>query len=324
MWPLVDHLKKRGVKVQFGTRAYDLDFRTEGETRTVTAIRANIDGKDDVIIVGANDVVFALTGSMTEGTAYGDMNTTPVLERGQHEPGDTSDWALWKNLAKKFLVFGKPEKFYGDTAKSMWESVTLTCKPSPFVEKLKELSVNDPYSGRTVTGGIITFTDSNWVLSVTSNRQPHFPDQPDDVLVVWVYALLMDKAGNSIKKPMPACTLRQTQAAGTDDVNAMLIVAATNSDTVCPHGSAGTNWCRPDSGCDDGRCNWPTHDNSASISGAPCTINAVGTYDRVGILRFEGHGGGKRDESTSNKQQWTHSRLPFFNAIDDERIRQRR
>lgn len=207
--PLVDHLQKQGVKVQFGTRAYDLDFRTEGETRTVTAIRANIDGKDEVIALGPNDVVFALTGSMTEGTAYGDMETAPVLERGRREPGDTSDWALWKNLAKKSPIFGKPEKFYGDTEKSMWESVTLTCKPSPLVEKLKELSVNDPYSGRTVTGGIITFTDSNWVLSVTCNRQPHFPDQPGDVLVVWVYALLMDKEGNYVKKPMPACTGRE-------------------------------------------------------------------------------------------------------------------
>lgn len=66
----------------------------------------------------------------------------------------------------------------------MGESVTLTCKPSPLVERLKEWAVNDPYSGKTVTGGIITFTDWNWVLSVTCNRQPHFPEQPKDVLVL--------------------------------------------------------------------------------------------------------------------------------------------
>ncbi|KAA0968233.1 oleate hydratase [Aureimonas fodinaquatilis] len=207
--PLVDHLKKQGVKVQFDTRAYDLDMAVEGAAHTVTAIRTKIGEKDEVIAVGPNDVVFALTGSMTEGTAYGDMETAPVLQRGQHEPGETSDWALWKNLAKKSPVFGNPQKFYGDIDQSMWESVTLTCKPSPFVEKLKELSVNDPYSGKSVTGGIITFTDSNWVLSFTCNRQPHFPDQPGDVLVVWVYALLMDKQGNYVKKPMPACTGRE-------------------------------------------------------------------------------------------------------------------
>lgn len=207
--PLVAHLQEKGVKVQFDTRAYDLDLSAEEGAFTVTGIKAKVDGKDETIKIGAKDLVFALTGSMTEGTAYGDMDTAPVLERGRHDPGDNSDWALWKNLAKKSSVFGKPEKFYGDIDKSMWESVTLTCRPSPFVDKLKELSVNDPYSGKTVTGGIITFTDSNWVLSFTCNRQPHFPDQPDDVLVVWVYALLMDKDGNYVKKPMPACTGRE-------------------------------------------------------------------------------------------------------------------
>lgn len=86
---------------------------------------------------------------------------------------------------------------------STWESATLTCKPSPLTEKLKELSVNDPYSGMTATGGIVTITDSAWLMSLTLNRQPHFPDQPDDVIVPWVYALLMDKPGDYVKKPIP-------------------------------------------------------------------------------------------------------------------------
>jgi oleate hydratase len=207
--PLVDHLKKKGVKVQFASRAYDLEMKEAGDNRTVTGIRAKVKGEDRLIRVDEKDVVFAITGSMTEGTAYGDMDHAPVLERGRHDPGDESDWALWKNLAKTSPIFGKPEKFYGDIDKSMWESVTITCKPSPLVDRLKELSVNDPYSGKTVTGGVITFTDSNWVLSVTCNRQPHFPGQPKDVLVLWAYALLMDEGGNRVKKPMPACTGRE-------------------------------------------------------------------------------------------------------------------
>ena len=210
--PLVAHLKKYGVKIRFATRAYDLDMRTDGDMLTVTGIRTKVKGEDETIAVADKDVVFALTGSMTEGTAYGDMESAPVLERGRHDPGDDSDWALWRNLATKSAIFGKPAKFCGDIDKSMWESVTITCKPSPLVDRLKELSVNDPYSGKTVTGGIITFTDSSWVLSVTCNRQPHFPDQPKDVLVLWAYALLMDKDGDFVKKPMPACTGREILA----------------------------------------------------------------------------------------------------------------
>jgi len=210
--PLVKMLREQGVQVTFGTRVYDLEMRVEGETRTVTGLRCRVDGNDTLLPVAQGDLVFALTGSMTEGTAYGDMDTVPVLKRPRETPGQDSDWALWHNLAAQSPIFGKPAKFHGDIDRSMWESATLTCRPSPLVDKIKALSVNDPYSGRTVTGGVITFTDSNWVLSFTVNRQPHFVDQPKDVLVVWVYALLMDQNGNHVAKPMPACTGREILA----------------------------------------------------------------------------------------------------------------
>lgn len=68
------------------------------------------------------------------------------------------------------------------------------------------MAVHDPYSGKVATGGIITFTDSSWLLSFTCNRQPHFPSQPKDVVVIWLYDLFMDRNGDYVKKPMPACT----------------------------------------------------------------------------------------------------------------------
>ena len=204
--PLANLLRDKGVNFQFASRVNDLDITFTGNKKTVTGIHATIKGQAQHINVASDDLVYALTGSMTEHTAYGDMQNVPELNCEKHDPGENSGWNLWKNLAKKSAVFGKPEKFYGDIDKSMWESATLTCKPSPLIDKLKTLSVNDPYSGRTVTGGIITFTDSNWLLSVTCNRQPHFPDQPDDTLVLWVYGLLMDKQGNRIVKTMPQCS----------------------------------------------------------------------------------------------------------------------
>jgi oleate hydratase len=208
--PLADFLRDKGVTFQFNTRVNDLDLSLSGDKKTVTGIQAEAtnNGKTETqrINVGLGDIVFTLTGSMTEHTAYGDMDTVPELGCGRHDPGEHSGWSLWKNLAKKSPAFGKPEKFYGDVEKSIWESATLTCKPSPLIDKLKALSVNDPHSGRAVTGGIITITDSNWLLSVTCNRQPHFLDQPDDTLVLWVYGLLMDKQGNRIQKTMAQCT----------------------------------------------------------------------------------------------------------------------
>lgn len=207
--PLTRMLTAQGVRIVTDVRVHELDLRSSNGNESVTGLIVSRNGQRQRIDVAERDLVFALTGSMTEGTAYGDMDTAPVLERGQHEPGEDSDWTLWINLAKHSSRFGRPEKFFGDTSRSMWESATLTCRPSPLVEKIKTLSVNDPYSGRTVTGGVITITDSNWLMSFTVNRQPHFPDQPDDVLVVWVYALLMDQPGDRVSKTMPECTGRE-------------------------------------------------------------------------------------------------------------------
>jgi len=210
--PLIRHLRKHGVQVRFGTRVHDIAFEGLDGQRTVTALlTAGTDGEGR-IEVDARDIVIALTGSMTEDTAYGDMDTVPVLKTRSGEPAPDSGWTLWRNLAKQSPVFGRPQKFYGDISRSMWESATVTCRPSPLLDRMAELSVNPPTSGRTVTGGIITFTDSNWVLSVTINRQPHFPGQPQDTVVMWVYALLMDQPGNLVKKSMPECTGREILA----------------------------------------------------------------------------------------------------------------
>ncbi|MGM0434838.1 MAG: oleate hydratase [Pseudomonadota bacterium] len=203
--PLTEWLKAQGVKIQYDTIVPDLEMENSGGGRTVTGIKCRTSDGEATISVGERDLVFVTTGSMTEDTAYGDDQTVPQL-RDMNEPSPGSGWELWKNLAQQSEVFGRPEKFCGDIASSMWESVTLTCWPSPLMDKLKELSVNDPYSGFTVTGGVITFTDSSWLMSFTCNRQPHFLDQPDDVIVLWAYSLLMDKPGDYVKKTMADCT----------------------------------------------------------------------------------------------------------------------
>lgn len=206
--PLRNHLTALGVNIQFDTIVTDLDIN-EDASKTVTNIIATQNGTDINIPIRQDDFVIVTTGSMTEDTRYGDSNTAPNLgfERSSNNAiGQSQGWQIWNNLAKKSPIFGNPTKFNSHVDKSSWMSATLTCKPSALVDKLKTLSVNDPYSGKTVTGGIITITDSNWLMSFTCNRQPHFPNQPSDTLVVWVYALFMDKTGNVVHKTMPKCT----------------------------------------------------------------------------------------------------------------------
>ncbi|MEH6648266.1 oleate hydratase [Sulfitobacter sp.] len=207
--PLIAWPKDRGVKIQYDTIVSDVEMDSEGETRTTTAIWCHTGSGETTIAVGAKDLVFVTIGSIVEVTAFGDNDTAPKLRVNLPDPGVGASWRLWENLARKSPAFGRPDKFCGDLPRSTWESATLTCKPSPLMDKLKELSVNDPYSGKTVTGGIVTITDSALLMSFTINRQPHFMDQPDDVIVPWVYALLMDQPGDYVKKPMPDCTGRE-------------------------------------------------------------------------------------------------------------------
>ena len=204
--PLMTWLKDQGVNIQYDTVVSNLEMDTRGETKTATAIQCHTSKGDKKIKVRARDLVFVTIGSIVEDSAYGDDETVPKLKVNQPDAHVGSSWQLWKNLAQQSPAFGRPEKFCSNIPASNWESATLTCKPSPLTEKIKTLCVNDPYSGKTATGGIITFTDSAWLMSFTLNRQPHFPDQPTDVLVPWVFALLMDKPGDYVKKPMSQCT----------------------------------------------------------------------------------------------------------------------
>ncbi|MCB6232082.1 oleate hydratase [Flavobacterium psychrophilum] len=204
--PLTEHLKSKGVKIQFDTLVKDLDIQINSEGKIVKGIITKQNNKEVVIPVTKNDYVIVTTGSMTEDTSYG-TNTKPAIAGlDNNESGESAGWELWKNLAAKSSVFGRPEKFCSSIEKSAWQSATLTCRPSDLTEKFKEYCVNDPYSGKTATGGIVTITDSNWLMSFTINRQPHYPTQPDDILVVWVYALYIDKPGNYVQKTMTQCT----------------------------------------------------------------------------------------------------------------------
>jgi oleate hydratase len=56
------------------------------------------------------------------------------------------------------------------------------------------------------TGGLVTFKDSNWLMSIVLAHQPHFANQPADVQVFWGYGLLPDRIGNFVAKPMADCT----------------------------------------------------------------------------------------------------------------------
>ena len=85
-------------------------------------------------------------------------------------------------------------------------SATITFKNNDIVPFIEKVNKKDPHSGSIVTSGPTTIKDSNWLLGYSISRQPHFRQQKPNELIVWLYGLFSDKAGNYVKKPMPECT----------------------------------------------------------------------------------------------------------------------
>jgi oleate hydratase len=114
---------------------------------------------------------------------------------------DSQGWALWEKLAQGRPQFGNPAAFNTSIPESWWESFTVTLKDPAFFDRMEKFSGNE--AG---TGGLVTFKDSNWFMSVVLAHQPHFAGQPEGVQVFWGYGLHPDRIGNFVAKPMAECS----------------------------------------------------------------------------------------------------------------------
>lgn len=200
--PIVKWLKDQGAKFEYGVTVKDVDFDITDEKKVATKlVMENSKGEDRSIDLSENDLVFITNGSMTESTSYGDDNTPATLTA---ELGGS--WELWRNIALKSDEFGHPDKFCSDVERTNWESCTVTVHGGEVIDYIEKITQRSPYTGKTVTGGIVTVHDSNWLMSWTINRQPQYVGQPEEDVCVWVYGLFSDKKGNYIDKPMRDCT----------------------------------------------------------------------------------------------------------------------
>lgn len=110
-------------------------------------------------------------------------------------------------MAKQDSSFGHPDVFCENIpARSWFVSATTTMKNKKYAPYFERLTKRSLYDGRVNTGGIVTVTDSNWGLSFTIHRQPHFKSQKPNEIVIWIYALYSDVKGNYIKKRVEDCT----------------------------------------------------------------------------------------------------------------------
>lgn len=199
--PMIKYLEAHHVNFQYDTKVTNVIFDITKDKKVAKQIVCIHGGKEETIDLIEDDLVFVTNGSCTENSSLGDEHTVPEFKT---ENGGC--WQLWRNIAAQDPSFGHPDKFCTDTEKTYWESATITTLDDRIPPYLQKICKRDPFAGKVTTGGIVTAKDSNWLLSWTINRQPHFKNQPKDQIVVWFYGLFGDVPGNYIKKPMRECT----------------------------------------------------------------------------------------------------------------------
>ena len=201
--PMVKYLESFGVQFHYNTKVVNVAFDCAGGKKQATRIDILRDGLEDCIDLTENDLVFITNGGCVENSTIGSQNTAAPYRPEIKEGGG---WDLWRKIAAQDPSFGHPDKFCYDPELSNWMSATVTTLDQKIVPYIKKICKRDPFSGKVVTGGIVTVKDSSWLLSWTLNRQQQFRDQPKDQLCVWVYGLFSDKPGDFVKKPMRECT----------------------------------------------------------------------------------------------------------------------
>lgn len=162
--PLVAWLQGHGIEIRFDTTVTDLGFTEAGTERiTVNLISYSAAGSEAALAIAEDDCVFVTNGSMTADKAFGTMSTAPVLDSSKR----SGSWRLWETLARGRTAFGNPAVFDAHVNESVWESFTVTDSDALFIEKIQTFT--DSEAGR---GGLTTFKDSNWLLTLSIFHQP--------------------------------------------------------------------------------------------------------------------------------------------------------
>jgi oleate hydratase len=195
--PLAGWLVEQGVNVHTGCTVTDFGLKAENGLTVIDVIYCAMDGESETVAVGDDDLVFFQNGSMTDASSFGSMSNAPK----RLTKNDSQGWSLWEKLADGRPEFGNPAAFNSSIAESCWESFTVTLKNPVFFDKMEVFSGN-----KAGTGGLVTFKDSAWLMSIVLAHQPHFSNQPPDVQVFWGYALHADRIGDFVPKSMSDCT----------------------------------------------------------------------------------------------------------------------
>ncbi len=195
--PLKAWLESSGVHFLVDCNVSGLAHKDEDGKFVVTEIEYQRRDKIEKTSVIDGDFVFLQNGSMTDSSSTGSMTKAPEHRLKSSDGG----WSLWERLAADRPSFGNPAVFNSSVAQSSWASFSVTLQDTAFFDAMRAFSGDE--AG---LGGIVTFKDSNWLLSIALLHQPYFREQSTQSQVFWGYALFGDRIGNFVAKPLAECT----------------------------------------------------------------------------------------------------------------------
>ena len=181
--PMMKYLEKAGVQFHFGVQVVNVKFDCSKPAHKVaTAIEVLRDGKEDTIALTENDLVFITNGGCVENSSMGSQNEPAAYntELARRRLGHVAPIRRAGSLLRPSgQVLQRPradqldERHRGNAGSAHHPHPEFICK-------------RDPFTGKVVTGGIVTVKDSGWLMSWTINRQPQFREQPGSLSGVGV------------------------------------------------------------------------------------------------------------------------------------------
>lgn len=196
------------------------------DPKTVSELVLREFDEDQRVKLDPCDLTIVTLGSPNSGARVG-TNFEPPPRVSDPDDITYGDWSLWFHLANRSHKFGAPLNFNSNSPQSTLVTFTVTLY-DPYFMHLYRVLTHDTAG----TGALVSFPDSNWLLSISVPHQPVFSNQPANVHIIWGYGLRPEKMGNTIEKPMTDCTGEEIMAELLSHLNFPLDSILPRSNTI--------------------------------------------------------------------------------------------
>lgn len=198
--PIYLYLRNLGVDFHFDTKVTDIATTVQDGRQKISRLNLLENGFHIAKDIGAHDIVILMLGSTVSGSSTGTSDYPPPPRPIEPNEEYDENWTIWLELGTHDHTFGNPYNFCTRVNDSTIASFTVTTADPCLWEFLASIATHAE------AGTYITLPESHWELSLCIPTQPVFSQQPENIHVIWGFALFPKTSGNYIQKPMENCS----------------------------------------------------------------------------------------------------------------------